>query len=269
MNNTFFWSIVNFFIITVIHQLNAQGIPSNIKECLEKSEITEDNMLNGPFDCRKVLMDYMLRNWRDVILNLESIAPDDRKKSVIMRACESLPADEYMDFLEKCRDDFYLGKLNSNVFENALRTSRYKHGFYAINYQNPRMRSFIESVKNYSPDKSKDDWRNGWSDILSGKAKVNFEEWQQIEDRELQTNLMMASEIKSPMAGERVGKSNSSRPDQSLMSNFSVLPPLVGHTPTETIESKSRLWPRLLGMLTMTVFVLIALKRRYSKSERK
>src|SRR6266511_3365663 len=167
MNN--FYGLI--LIPILASSLFAEELPENIKMCIEKSEVTEDNELNGPHGCTELLMRYMKTNWRSVLGDLGTIAPTDPKKCRVMRACESLPPEEYLQFLNETRDMYAAKKLSTLVFQKVLWASRYKEGFLAMNYQVPAVRSFVESLFPICPA----EWHDSFRGVLSGVSKTDYE----------------------------------------------------------------------------------------------
>ena len=171
--------LIAIFLSVFIMQpfrLLAMELPSAIQQAFDKATISEDDMLNGPGDTRKVLMTYMKENWGTVIDHFEEVAPTHLKKIIVMRAAESLEAPEYFIFLNRMKNFREAGRLSAEEFDFAVFPSRYKTDFLPYNYQNLEVRAFVKSIRPLVTD----DWQNGIDELLTGEMKKNKEKMRRL-----------------------------------------------------------------------------------------
>jgi hypothetical protein len=214
---------VSLFVVLILDPivLLALEIPVDVKEVFEKATVSEDGMLNGPGGARMVLMEYMKENWAIVCDNLEEVAPTHMKKAVLIRASESLEAQEYFKFLKKMKDLRDAGRINADEFDEAIFPSRYKADFLPYNYQNSEIRAFVESIRLLLPT-----GRHDLNFILSGEMMKHREELRYAYhegkfDRSLlltPTHTLVPNRMESPSKplSENTGRQSSSKTTNQL-----------------------------------------------------
>jgi hypothetical protein len=89
------------------------------------------------------------------------------------------------------RDLYAIKKIDWQVFERTMMPSPSKVGFLELNYQNPEVRKYIESLKQLIP--AHDPLKSFPEDILSGKGKDNIEYESRENDRPLSIDHLMLS----------------------------------------------------------------------------
>lgn len=171
--NPQFLTAVLFAVLTLIAvPLQALEMPPDVKQAFEKATVTEDDMLNGPGGARMILMEYMKKNWADVFDRLEEVAPTRTQKAVLIRASESLEAQEYFTFLKEMKQYREAGRLSAEEFDDVIFPSRYKADFLPYNYQNEDIQKFVTGVRSLVTPK----WQRGIDKILSGEMMKHREE---------------------------------------------------------------------------------------------
>jgi hypothetical protein len=162
-------------IFSFQHALADMTPPKPVQDYLKNAIIGEDNSLPSMQGALWVFQDYLKKNWKDVLNNIQTIAPTDNEKCKIVLGCEALPDDEYLGFLQKIEQLFAQHRIDMTVVETALAPSEARSGFLADNWKNPAVKSLMEQfrilipaghyLKSY-PDK-----------VLSGKAKAEKDDW--------------------------------------------------------------------------------------------
>jgi len=221
VNSTRWWLLFAIFLSVFIvkpEYLLAMELPPAIHQAFEKATVSEDDMLNGPGDTRIVLMKYMKDNWAAVIDHFEEVAPTHIKKIVVMRAAESLDAQQYFVFLNRMKDFRKSGRLSAEEFDFAIFPSRYKTDFLPYNYQNPEVRAFVESVRPLVTDR----WKNGIDELLSGEMKKNKEKTRKVyHEEEFDSGLLLAPTVTTDLRKKRSRSpsENNSGQSSSAMTN--------------------------------------------------
>ena len=147
---------------------SAIALPKAAQQYLQTARIDLDGGLDGREPGCNELREYLKKNWIEVLDNLQSIAPTDIQKCVIVVGCEELPDSEYPDFLQKLGDLFSEGKISKNVAEQAILAEPGREGFLGNNWMNPKVRSFLENVRAKTGNDLQ--MQSGINDMLSGKA---------------------------------------------------------------------------------------------------
>lgn len=221
---------ISVFIIKPVCLL-AMELPPAIQQAFDKATLSEDDMLNGPGDTRKVLMTYMKENWGTVIDHFEEVAPTHLKKIVVIRAAESLEAQEYFVFLNRMKNLRESGRLSAEEFDFAVFPSRYKTDFLPYNYQNPEVRAFVESVRPLVTA----GWQNGIDELLTGEMKKNKEQMRRgYHEGEFDGSLLLAPAVVPDP------RKKPSRPlsDNNGRQNYSAMKNPLGNTDHVTSDNK-------------------------------
>jgi hypothetical protein len=148
-------------------------MPLNVAACLDKAWVTEPYSLQVPENCRAILRDYMKNHWHEIVAHWDTIATTDKRKWVLLSLGETLDSTNYMGFLETLRALKEKGKISSEMFETAaIMPGQQKEAFLALNYQNSRVRDYINSIRDLLPTNQ----GKYLSELLSGFRKRYWEE---------------------------------------------------------------------------------------------
>ena len=249
----------NIYIFAIVLMLPLEALsmdlPQNVKQSLDQATIAEDDMITGPPGCTDTLFNYMRANWRSVLNNLDEIAPTDNQKIIITRACGALDAEQYLDYLETIRDLRISGKIDSQVFEDALSNENdLKGGFLSVNYQNPKVRTFVKSLEGLIPSKSIDD-------ILSGKDEKDYEIILESEGNQIDTSLLLPTSTS--------GTTNS---PQSVAPSPTIKSSDIPSQPTpasqaQTEYRRSLFYCAIIALIIVIILIAVVLRRKSLKEK--
>jgi hypothetical protein len=157
--------------------------PKPVQDYLKNAVICEDNSLPSMQGALWVFQDYLKKNWRDVLNNIQTVAPTDNEKCKIVLGCEALPDDEYLSFLQKIEELFAQHRIDMTVVESALNPSAARSGFLADNWKNPAVHSLMTQFRNSIPAGH---YLKSYPDkVLSGKAKAEKDDEERMENEGL------------------------------------------------------------------------------------
>lgn len=253
---------VLFAVLTLITvSLQALEMPPDVKQAFEKATVTEDDMLNGPGGTRMILMGYMKKNWAAVFDHLEEVAPTRSQKAVLIRASESLEAQEYFTFLKKMKQYREAGRLTAEEFDEAIFPSRYRADFLPYNYQNQEVREFVTSVRSLVTPK----WQHGIDTLLSGEMMKNREEIGNANgDGNFDSSLLLTPAAATP---PRKKPSKSPSENNSVQSSSEMTNPLDNAEPLAADNELTKihwfLWIVLLIVLLVFIGWLIRRSQQY------
>ncbi len=143
---------------------------------LNSAQVTEDGIPSGDYHGPSSFRSYLRANWREILDNIQTIAPNRPQQAVIFATAAFLPSPEYLDFMAATIDQFEKGNLDATaVRHRVLFPPRHRYGFLQFNYQNPQVRSICEKAKRLFP--SDQQLQEYLSDILSGAGKEHAEDW--------------------------------------------------------------------------------------------
>ena len=230
-------------------------LPPNVKQAIAQATIAEDDMITGPPGCTDTVFNYMKQNWRSVLDNLNEIAPTDNQKMIIMRAGGALDAQDYLNYLEKIRELRISGKIDSKTFDDALANENdLKGGFLDVNYQNPQVRKFVESLHGLVPSKDIDE-------LLSGKGKAEFEEVLAADGHQIDPSLLLPSS--ASIASRASESATTPSPTETVQPSPSSVSPSPSATVTQLPQSTSSVFYAIAALVAVIaiVFIVIWMKK--------
>jgi len=175
-------------LITINIQAGNFVLTTEIETCLSKALVTEPYSLQCSPECRDALTNYIQNNWRSVFQHWDEIATTDKRKWVLLSLCESLDANNYIEFLEAVRDLKINNKINKDMFEAAgVMPGSRKEAFLALNYQNVRVRNYLKSIRNLVSH----NLLTHLDEIDSGRAATQFKEQYANDNISIGTDLLL------------------------------------------------------------------------------
>lgn len=229
----------------------AQPLPADVASCLDSAWVTEPYSLQASEECRRTLIQYVNANWRSVAMDWDRIAPDHKKKWVLLNVAEELDSGPYMQFLEDVRDLRRGEKISDQMFETAaLMPGHRKEAFLALNYQHPRVRDYIASIRPLvGPD-----LQSFLDQVLSGWRKEVWVERYQKQKVPVEPLLLpntQVAQVRSPapiMSPVLSGTASADRQSHNVMS---------------AVDKRKRFWwPWAVGILLLAGLAALFWKRR-------
>ena len=159
---------MKFFIILIISLgIKLDGVaelvfPPDIANAISTSGTGESGGLFVRGVERQTFIDYLCKNWREITKNIE-ILPDTKgnfyKKSDAFNAsvntfgaaCESLPPEEYLEFLEQFVGLYEDKRIGYMPFDFQLSGSDKKECFLEVNWEHPRVQGIISRARRLIP----------------------------------------------------------------------------------------------------------------------
>jgi hypothetical protein len=189
----FAWSywrcVATLLIIMNVACGQSVGMPADVASCLEKASVTEPYSLQAPDGCKEILAAYMRDHWREVVAEWDAIASTDEQKWVFLNVAETLEPAEYLEFLESARTLRQTGKISSDMFEVVtVLPGQRKEAFLALNYNNPRVRDYIASIRGLLPASQS----KYFDEVLSGLRGKAWEERYRKAKIEISSNLLLS-----------------------------------------------------------------------------
>jgi len=154
-------------------------LPPDIAQGISKSTTGESG---GLFVCgveRDRFIGYICENWREIADHVEDLPKAEGSfvtkdgafncsVNTFATACEWLPPQEYVDFLDKLADLYEQKRIGYLAIE--LSGSAKKDGFLGVNWYHPRVKAYLERLKKLAPPEHKDIIER----MASGKLDDNY-----------------------------------------------------------------------------------------------
>ena len=121
----------------------ADAVPSDIQRCFDRCSVAENNSFTGPRECVPIVLAYLQENWRDVIDQIESVAPSLERQRVIYRAGDHLPDDAFIEFLDAVASKAAKREISYDSFKASYEFSDYKRGFLVRKAEEPKVRLYL------------------------------------------------------------------------------------------------------------------------------
>jgi hypothetical protein len=107
--------------------------------------------------------------WQIALEHFDEIATNPNQKQILLYSFEGLSPDEYLNAVDRMTAMTQEGRLASKHLQAAISPIGALRGFFVFNYQHPRVRSVLLSVKSVLPAEAPT--RSLIDDILSGERK--------------------------------------------------------------------------------------------------
>jgi hypothetical protein len=139
------WKILYLLLtcVVAVGASQADAVPSDIQKCLDRCSVAENNSFTGPRECVPIVLSYLRENWRDVIDQIESVAPGLERQRVIYRAADHLPDDEFIEFLDAVTSKAAKREISYDSFKASYEFSAYKHDFLVRKAEEPKVRAYL------------------------------------------------------------------------------------------------------------------------------
>lgn len=170
-------------IIGFLH-LKAAGIaiPDDIEVGFEKGRTGESGGLFLEDVDRERFIGYVCENWREITDHIESLprakgsfgtkdGAFDCSVNTFATACEWLPPEEYVDFLNKLADLYEQERIGYLAVKFQLGGNAKKDSFLAVNWHHPSVNAFLQRMKTLVPDQKDVDWIEG---VLRGDHEDSY-----------------------------------------------------------------------------------------------
>jgi hypothetical protein len=195
------------------------------------------------------LQNLIQTEWPALLTNLQAVAPSDTDKTILFVALQSLPQDNYLQFLNQATGLAQSGAVNKQLLKWALFPSdKNQRGVLDYNYNKPLVKIILQKVKTlYANDP---DMVKFCNDVLSGATKQNDE-----------TYFTNNPDETRPVPAEQTANQT---PKAALLpnagsTNGTVMPSsqsaAIQQTSTAT-ESKREMWPWAVGALVLVALGL-------------
>jgi hypothetical protein len=118
------------------------------------------------------LNNIVLENWKDILDNIEVIAPTEIHKIILFPSFISLPLQDSLQCLNKIADLTVSNAISRDTFGWVLHRYEYETGYALIhNYKNPIVIEIFQKAKTLDPPSFFYEKYPNVDDILSGKAQ--------------------------------------------------------------------------------------------------
>ncbi len=158
------------FIILILVTASSQAelnLPPDIQVALTQSNPGESGGLFVHGTSEERLFGFIRENWREIAERIEELpvtpgvfdsATSQKNATVIVFgvACEWLPAEEYLEFLEKFTELREEGRIDFGVWKSQLFGWAKKDHFLAVNWQHPRVKNLLEKAMGMVPETETD-----------------------------------------------------------------------------------------------------------------
>lgn len=149
--------------------IHAISLAPEITAYLSSGSVTEFGTLAGTSAQVAGFTDFVKGNWSEILNDLDTVAPDERRQQLLISAAESLPPSDYMDFLSLLLDKHQENKVKKAVAVAALSPGARKYGFLAFNDQHAQVRALCERAKTIFADVA--DLQDLMNETLSGEQR--------------------------------------------------------------------------------------------------
>jgi len=145
-----------------------------IADYIETGNVSERGIPTGTIEQINALAGYMANNTDDVVERFDEIAPDIRRKNLLISVSEFMEPQQYIHFLDKLLDGLQVGQkgVDARVVEQAFSAGNKKMGLLAFNFQNQEVVNLCQKAKNTLPQTSSA--QQVLTDILSGEQRTQI-----------------------------------------------------------------------------------------------
>lgn len=166
------------------HAMSQMQMPPSIVAGFTQSRLGESGGLFVKGVDQDEFTSYITHNWKSIIENLDTLpvtnakflddsGPRNYAISIFGAACEWLPPQEYVDFLEKWVALSEKGEIPYQALHDAVVGVSKKNYFVAANWEDPRIKAILRRVIAATPDEEKDA-KIMYRECLSGRLADNY-----------------------------------------------------------------------------------------------
>lgn len=113
-------------------------------------------------------------NWSTILDNLKLVQSENDGKKLVFSALEALDPADYMSATEKLAGQFQNNQLSKSLILFAIRPQMRMQGFFADNYQHPRVQAVLKSLRQALSDDAS--VKAEIDDLLSGETKSGLDQ---------------------------------------------------------------------------------------------
>tara|TARA_R110002096_G_scaffold29509_5_gene88945 strand:+ start:10666 stop:11463 length:798 start_codon:yes stop_codon:yes gene_type:complete len=130
----------------------------NVQSILSKASVSENGAVvitdrsdgfvrRNPNHDELAILENIADSWRGIFdTHLSEVAPTPKEQLVILRVCEALSSEEYLEVLEAAIQFVKQGDLAPEVVFRAVIGQGEKDGFVAFNYKSSRVQQLLDDV---------------------------------------------------------------------------------------------------------------------------
>jgi hypothetical protein len=137
----------------------------------ERNAVTEDGFLPSRMPASLDFARAVVANWKDVLINSRTVAPDLRRQALIIVAAEFLPPKDYVAFVNSVGAPNSPSHVSDEAVRFVLWARMAKAGFLAFNYDHPDVAGVIATLERRLMASAPNDWRDFFLDLKSGTMK--------------------------------------------------------------------------------------------------
>jgi len=166
--------LFTLFLASVAHSFE---MDEQMRVYLNEARLIEGGFPSGlSEDMSLPFADYMSDHWKEIIDQIEEIAPTEREQEIISVTAELMPSHKYLDFvmafLKKCEE----GVVHRSVVANrTLSPGALRYGFFEYNFNHPKVREVLSYGKKLFIDD--ENLNRKLDNILSGVGKERVDDW--------------------------------------------------------------------------------------------
>lgn len=153
--------------VILVRETWALEMSPAIQAYLQKASVTESGYPSGTQQERTEFTSWLTANWSAVLAEIDTVAPDERRQTVIIAGAEFLSGANYVSFLSGLLDKYEAGKVKKAALIGAMSPGGKKYGFLEFNYQHPSVRTLCERAKSLFSDNT--ELQVLMTDVLSGE----------------------------------------------------------------------------------------------------
>jgi hypothetical protein len=168
MNRKALVFVMSCFALTTSQLVAALGLPPKVREFLQTQHVIDDSYDSIPITPDgQLFRSYIADNWKAVLSDFPSIAPEPREQLLIFSALEDLPGRTYLKALNQLCDLQKHNVITTELLEHAITGPR--GNLLSNNYQDPEVIGVVQRFQSQLPKNSK--VQQQLTDILSGKER--------------------------------------------------------------------------------------------------
>jgi len=172
---TLFNSFRILVVVTICASVSnsVQAMPSLITKYLndENHRITEDGMLPSKMPDSMDFAREVTANWKLILNELPTIAPDPRRQSLLVVASEFLPPKDYVAFVDALCELRSKNQLTPEGLRRVLWAEMPKAGFLAFNFDQPEVSATVAKLEALVNRDFPNEWHDFFKELKSGKMK--------------------------------------------------------------------------------------------------
>jgi len=164
--------------------MSQEQMPPSIIAGFAQSRLGESGGLFVKGVDQEEFTSYITRNWKSIIKHLDSLpisnatflddsGPRNYAVFIFGAACEWLPPQEYVDFLEQWVTLSEKNEIPYQALHDAVVGVSKKNYFVAVNWEDPRIKAILRRVIAATPDEDKDA-KVMYKECLSGRLADNY-----------------------------------------------------------------------------------------------